>query len=141
MDATCACFNIRKTARAVTQLYDDVLRPAGLRATQVTLLMLLRGHGSISMGRLAEAAGTDRTTLTRNLAVLEERSLVRVRLGDDARVRVVELTAEGEDALDAAVPLWRKAQGLIAGRMGRDGLPRRLTELSAATRAATGSGS
>lgn len=141
MGAACACFNIRKAARAVTQLYDDVLRPTGLRATQVTLLMLLRGHGSVSMGRLADAAGTDRTTLTRNLAVLEARSLVRVRLGDDARVRVVELTADGDAALDAAVPLWRKAQALIAGRMGRDGLTRLLTELSAATRAAAASGS
>jgi DNA-binding MarR family transcriptional regulator len=138
--ATCACFNVRKAARAVTQFYDDVLRPSGLRTTQLTLLMLLRGHGAMSIGRLAQAALTDRTTLTRNLAVLEERKLVRIRLGDDARTRLVELTARGDDAADAAFPLWQKAQTLITSRIGDDGLTRLLTELSAAVDAATGAG-
>jgi DNA-binding MarR family transcriptional regulator len=139
MAATCACFNIRKAARAVTQLYDDVLRPTGLRTTQLTLLMLLRGHGPTSINRLAEAAVTDRTTLTRNLAVLEERGLVRIRPGDDARVRVAELTQAGDGAVDAGFPLWQKAQTLITRRMGRDSLTRLLIELSAAVRATAGS--
>jgi DNA-binding MarR family transcriptional regulator len=138
MNATCACFNIRKAARAMTQLYDDVLRPTGLRNTQFTLLMLLRGHGPMSMNRLAEAALTDRTTLTRNLALLAEQGLVRIGLGEDARVRVVELTEAGDEAADAAFPLWQKAQALISRRMGHDGLTRLLTELSAAIGAATG---
>ena len=140
MAATCACFNVRTAARAVTQLYDDVLRPSGLRTTQLTLLMLLRGHGAMSISGLAEAAMTDRTTLTRNLAVLEERKLVRIRPGEDARVRVVELTGDGDAAIDAAFPLWERAQALITSRMGRDGLERLLAELSGAVRAATESG-
>jgi DNA-binding MarR family transcriptional regulator len=140
MAATCACFNVRTAARAVTQLYDDVLRPSGLRTTQLTLLMLLRGHGAMSISGLAEAAMTDRTTLTRNLAVLEERKLVRIRPGEDARVRVVELTGDGDAAIDAAFPLWERAQALITSRMGRDGLERLLAELSGAVRAVTESG-
>ena len=140
MGATCACFNIRKAARAVTQLYDDMLRPTGLRTTQLTLLMLLRGHGPMSINRLADAAVTDRTTLTRNLAILEERELVRIRLGEDARVRVAELTEAGDEAVEAAFPLWQKAQALVTSRMGEEGLRRLLSELSAAVRAATGGG-
>jgi DNA-binding MarR family transcriptional regulator len=138
MNATCACFNIRKAARAVAQLYDDVLRPTGLRNTQFSLLMLLRGHGPMSINRLAEAALADRTTLTRNLALLEEQRLVRIRSGEDARVRVVELTEAGDDVLDAAFPLWEKAQALMTKRMGRDGLTRLLGELTGAVRATTG---
>ncbi|MFL5582051.1 MAG: MarR family winged helix-turn-helix transcriptional regulator [Gemmatimonadaceae bacterium] len=140
MNATCACLNIRKAARAVTQLYDDVLRPSGLRNTQLTLLMLLRGHGAMSITRLAEVAMADRTTLTRNLALLEERQLVRIVPGEDGRVRMVELTDAGDDAIDEAFPLWEKAQGLITQRMGRDALARLLTELSGAVRAATEGG-
>jgi DNA-binding MarR family transcriptional regulator len=139
MNATCACLNIRKAARAVTQLYDDVLRPSGLRNTQLALLMLLRGHGSMSITRLADAAMTDRTTLTRNLALLEERKLVRIVPGEDARVRVAELTDAGDEAIDEAFPLWEKAQALITSRMGRDGLTRLLTELSGTVRAAADS--
>ena len=137
MATTCACFNVRKAARAVTQFYDDVLRPSSLRTTQLTLLMLLRGHGSMSISGLADAAMTDRTTLTRNMAVLEERRLVRIRAGEDARVRVVELTGEGDAAIDAALPLWERAQTLITDRMGREGLERLLAGLSGAVRAAT----
>jgi DNA-binding MarR family transcriptional regulator len=140
MGATCACFNIRKAARAVTQFYDDVLRPSGLRTTQLTLLMLLRGHGSMSISGLADATMTDRTTLTRNLAILEERGLVRIRPGEDARMRVVELTEAGDETVNAAFPLWQKAQALMTRRIGHDGLTRLLTELSAAARAATGGG-
>jgi DNA-binding MarR family transcriptional regulator len=134
--ATCACFNIRKVARAVTQLYDDVLRPTGLRTTQLSLLTLLRGHGQLTINRLAEASATDRTTLTRNLAVLEARRLVRIRAGNDARVRVVELTDAGHKAVDAAYPLWQKAQARMTKRMGEEGLARLLTDLSAAMKAA-----
>ena len=141
MGATCACFNIRKAARAVTQLYDDMLRPSGLRATQLTLLMLLRGYGPMPITRLADAAGTDRTTLTRNLAILDERGLVRIAPGEDARVRVVELTEAGDRAADAAFPLWQQAQALITGRMGSEGLTRLLAELSATLRAAAEGGS
>jgi DNA-binding MarR family transcriptional regulator len=125
--ATCACFGIRKAARAVTQVYDEALRPTGLRTTQFTLLMLLQGHGPMGVQALAREAVTDRTTLTRNLGVLEERGLVRIAAGEDARVRLVELTAAGADAAAAAFPLWRTAQAYVSKRMG----PRRLTRLLA----------
>jgi DNA-binding MarR family transcriptional regulator len=133
--ATCACFNIRKATRAVTQFYDDLLRPSGLRTTQFTLLLLLRGRGPTSINGLAEAAGTDRTTLTRNLAILEERRLVHIRPGEDARVRVVELTEAGDEAASAAFPLWQQAQEMVATRIGEQRLVRLLADLSAAVRA------
>lgn len=137
MAASCACFNVRKAARAVTQFYDDMLRPSGLRTTQLTLLMLLRGHGEMSINHLAKAAVADRTTLTRNLALLEDRKLVRIRSGDDARMRIVELTAAGDEAAAAAYPLWQKAQAVVTKRMGQESLERLLGELSAAVRATT----
>jgi DNA-binding MarR family transcriptional regulator len=133
----CACFNTRKASRALTQLYDNVLRPSGLRITQFTLLHVLRGYGPMSINSLAEATVTDRTTLTRNLAILEQRRLVRIRPGSDARVRVVGLTEAGDEAAVAAYPLWQKAQRLVAKRMGEGRLGRLLADLSLATGAAT----
>jgi DNA-binding MarR family transcriptional regulator len=134
--ASCACFNIRKATRAVTQFYDDVLRPSDLRTTQFTLLVLLQGHGPTSINTLADAAGTDRTTLTRNLAILEQRRLVRIRPGEDARVRMVELTVAGDEAAAEALPLWEKAQDQVATKLGRQRLARLLSDLSAAVGAA-----
>ena len=65
--AACACANLRKAARVVTQAYDKALKPTGLRATQFTVIATLATEGDAPLTRLAEALVMDRTTLTRNL--------------------------------------------------------------------------
>ncbi|HEX6536967.1 MAG TPA: MarR family transcriptional regulator [Gemmatimonadaceae bacterium] len=130
---TCACFSVRKATRAITQLYDDVLRPSGLRATQFTLLVMLAGMGPISVGELADAAVIDRTTLTRNLALLEERGLIEIEPGEDARVRLVALRPEGHQAITAALPLWERAQAALAERVGESRVARLRESLDAVT--------
>jgi DNA-binding MarR family transcriptional regulator len=132
----CACFNLRKASRAVTQLYDEILRPTGLRATQLSLLTVIRLHGTVSITRLAEAAVMDRTTVARNLDLLEREGLVRIQPGEDARVREVTLTPAAHARLDAALPYWEKAQAEITRRMGSEGMDRLLLGLSAAVAAA-----
>lgn len=114
----CACFNVRRAARAVTQLYDHALAPSGLRATQLTLLVALSRAGSIPFTRLAGVLGMDRTTLTRNLVPLERDGLVAQRPGADRRVKLVALTGKGSKALAAAIPLWRQAQEQITAGIG-----------------------
>ena len=132
----CACFSLRKAARAVTQRYDDALRPAGLRTTQFSLLALLRLAGPIPMTRLAEEAVMDRTTLARNLEVLRRDRLVRVLPGEDARVREVEITRAGVTRLEQAFPLWQRAQRSMAGALGARRMDRMLADLSTAVAAA-----
>jgi DNA-binding MarR family transcriptional regulator len=128
----CVCFNLRKAARAVTQLYDDALRPARLRATQFTLLAALRVRGRVAVTELAETAVTDRTTLTRNLRVLRRRGLIRIQSGKkDRRVREVSLTAGGEAALADAYPRWERAQAQVAAGLGKERLRRLASDLSA----------
>ena len=134
----CACFSLRKAARAVTQRYDDALRPAGLRTTQFSLLALLRLAGPIPLTRLAEEAVMDRTTLTRNLEVLRRDGLVRVLPGADARVREVEITRAGVTRLEEAFPLWQRAQRSMARTLGPRRMDRMLADLSAAVTAAEG---
>jgi DNA-binding MarR family transcriptional regulator len=136
--ATCACFNLRKAARAVTQLYDDALRPTGLRITQFTLLTLVGGLGTISVTRLASAAVMDYTTLVRNLKLLERQGLVRSRATQDKRVREVSLTDRGRRALAPALPLWEKAQARVTSQLSRQRFGRLLADLSAAVEAAHG---
>lgn len=132
----CTCFNLRKAARAVTQYYDEVLRPSGLRSTQFSLLMVLRAAGTLSITELADQAVMDRTTLKRNLDLLERERLVRIRAGEDARVREVSLTDLAVRKLDAALPYWETAHGQLTGRLGRGRSERLLTDLAAAVEAA-----
>ena len=76
--ATCACLQLRKATRVVTQLYDGALRPIGLRSTQLPILVTLAAHGPLSMTDLAESLVLDRTTLIRTLRPLQRRGLIEV---------------------------------------------------------------
>jgi len=134
----CLCFNLRKAARAVTQLYDAALEPAGLRATQFSLLAVLDGRDPVTITDLARAMVMDRTTLTRNLRPLEKQGLVAIAPGDDRRTREVSLTRRGRRTLTRATPRWRHAQTGMLDALGDRRARRLLDELSGAIDAARG---
>jgi DNA-binding MarR family transcriptional regulator len=132
----CACFNLRKATRAVTQYYEAVLEPSGLRITQFSLLAVIRLLDTASITQLADAAVMDRTTLARNLDLLAGQKLVRIRPGADGRVREVSLTRTARVKLEAALPLWERAQMQFTERLGAGRIERMLADLSAAIVAA-----
>jgi DNA-binding MarR family transcriptional regulator len=127
----CVCFNLRKAARAVTQVYDEILRPTGLRATQHSLLQVIELSGTVSISTLAERAVMDRTTLARNLDLLEREGLVRIQSGEDARVREVTLTTTARKKLAAALPYWEKAQAQVTEKLGKGRSDQLLSDLFA----------
>jgi len=115
---TCACFNLRRAARLVTQRFDRVIRGSGLKATQLPLLMAAYQQENIRLIRMARILGMERTTLTRNLALLEGRDLLRVKEGLDRRERRIAITPKGVKLLDRALPLWKKAQSEVVDALG-----------------------
>ena len=123
----CTCFNVRRAARAVTQFYDDIMAPSGIKATQFTMLGAVALMGPASVTRLAEHLALDRTTLTRNLKVLADQGLIGIGPGADRRERVASLTDAGAAAIERATPVWREAQERLAAEMG-DVRWRRMTE-------------
>lgn len=129
----CVCGNVRKAARAITQFYDDILRPSGLRITQFGMLGAMMARGPITVTRLAEATVTDRTTLTRNLKLLEEQGLIRIDPGSDRREREVSITRLGSEALKKGYPLWEKAQTQITNGLGAEHLKVMRDKLTAVT--------
>lgn len=127
----CICLNLRRGARRVTQRYDDVLRPARLKVTQFTLLAALDKLGRTTVQPLAELMAMDRTTLTRNLAVLEKRGWVEVQRGTaDRREHWIRVLPLGKSALKRAQPLWQEAQKQALAMLGSAGAERlvRLTQ-------------
>lgn len=129
----CLCLASRRAARTITREFDRALRPEGLRATQFTLLASLALKGPQSIGALARLIGVERTTLTRNLAVAEARSLVAVRPGTDARSQVASITAKGRQTLNRAFKVWRKTQAELTAKMG-SGAARSLRQLAGEAR-------
>ncbi len=114
----CACFNTRKTARVLGQVYDRALEPSGLKNTQFTALAVANAYDGISITELSKAMEIERTTLTRNLNVLRRDGLVRVGPGADGRSKTVALTAKGRRKLEAALPLWTQAHERMLREFG-----------------------
>jgi DNA-binding MarR family transcriptional regulator len=119
---TCLCFNLRRAARMVTQLFDGVLRSSGLRITQFSLMVAISLKGPAVVQELAEVLGMDRTTLTRNLKGLEEGGMVASAVGADRRSRLISLTPKGQRALHDTLPLWRQAQEQAVEVLGEERL-------------------
>jgi DNA-binding MarR family transcriptional regulator len=114
----CAAFNLRKTARVVSQTFDAALRKSGLRSTQFTILVAVAKAQPVSIGALAQTTLLDATTMTRSLALLQTSDLVQIAARGRAREKQVRLSRKGEQALARCVPLWRKTQARFEQALG-----------------------
>ena len=128
----CHCFSVRSAARHVTQFYDQLLEPTGLRITQYSILAMLKRLGPLTINALAKAMLMDRTTLGRNILPLERDGLIRIQPGmSDRRAKELFLTTAGEKRLQAARHGWSKAQADFETTFG----PKRAATLRALLRA------
>jgi DNA-binding MarR family transcriptional regulator len=131
----CLCSNVRRAALALTALYDEALSPHELKVTQFALLHAIRQRERPNLSALAEATGLDRSTLGRNLHLLEEAGAVALSPGHDQRDRIATLTPRGDATLRAATKTWLRLQERLSGVLGDDAerllaVTRRVTELA-----------
>jgi DNA-binding MarR family transcriptional regulator len=115
---TCVCVNLRRLARATTQLYDEALAASGIKVTQYSLLCAVEREQPVAISALAEELDLDRTTLARNLNPLRRDGLIVLRAGADKRVTEVTLTAAGRNAIRRARPAWERAQAQVTAKIG-----------------------
>ena len=115
---SCPLGRLRKATRIMEHIFDETLRPSGLRGSQLSVLAVTALIGPANISSMAERLVMDRTTLTRNLKPLERRGLIKVAIGEDRRTRDVSLTAEGERAMAQVMPLWESAQMLVIDELG-----------------------
>ena len=116
----CLCTNLRRAARGASKHYDGALEGFGINVAQYSLLSNLKRLEQPSISSLAEAMGLDRSTLGRNLHVLEGVGLVKLSGGADQRNRLVCLTETGNERLAAALPAWEAAQQRLMDRLGEE---------------------
>ncbi|OLC59203.1 MAG: hypothetical protein AUH76_15140 [Candidatus Rokubacteria bacterium 13_1_40CM_4_67_11] len=102
--------------RAVTQLYDDVLRPSGVRVTQFSILATIGRMREANLKQLEDTLAIDQTTLTRSLNLLERDGLIERSPHPDGRVKAMRLASKGARVLEIARPLWAQAQDQDAQR-------------------------
>src|SRR6266403_1116358 len=118
----CACSQVRRLARKLSSLYDNLLSPEDLTITQYSLLADIERAGQLSHAVLAEKVGMERTTLTRNLRPLTRAKWVTAGTGKDRRQHLLQLTAAGRRKLVRSLPLWEEAQGQFLSQIGTESL-------------------
>jgi DNA-binding MarR family transcriptional regulator len=115
---TCTCGELRKAARAITLLYDNAFKSSGLLSTQFSVIQAIYNIDSMRISDLANKLGMDRTTLTRNLSVLERQGFIEISQGKDHRTRIVTATQKGRSAVSKTILLWNKVQSKVKQEMG-----------------------
>jgi DNA-binding MarR family transcriptional regulator len=122
----CNCLAIRQAARHVTQFYDQLFAPVGLRATQFAILSRLKRDGPMTINALAAALVMDRTTLGRNILPLQRDGLIEIVASPaDRRRRELRLSEAGVGKQRQAAERWALAQSRFDAVYGSE----RATEL------------
>lgn len=112
--------NLRNAARKVSALYDAALEPLGITIAQFSLLLRVDRLGPVSLTELGRVTEHDRSTMGRNVRLLEKMGLLTQGKGQDQRETMVSLTEDGRRILTEATPLWEACQARIEARVGRD---------------------
>lgn len=129
MTAACLCLQLRKATRKIGARYDAALAPVGINIAQFSLLRTIARRQPISLTELGRKLELDRSTMGRNVRVIEKLGLVELGRGEDQREATVALSDRGRDVLRVAEPLWAHCQEEVGQRLGTDRL-RLVSELN-----------
>jgi DNA-binding MarR family transcriptional regulator len=110
----CVFANVKMLSRLVGSVYDEALRPAELRASQLALMWAIAACEPVAFGTLERVTESDQTTLSRTVKTLEAARLAIVTRGRDRRTRVIRLTTNGRARFLAAMPYWERAQRQVS---------------------------
>ncbi len=123
----CIAVRVRMLNRVVTNIYDESLRPLGLKVSQMNILVAAAKMGTARPAEVCERLHLDVSTLSRNVERMQARGWLEVVPDADRRAQPFRLTAEGRELLRRAIPAWKKAQAQVKSLLG-DGFVHRLAE-------------
>ena len=115
----CIVARLRMLNRKVTGIYDDALRPLGVKVSQTNVLTAIAKLEPVSPRVIGEVLRIEKSTLSRNLERLRSRGWLRVASGDDERSHRLYVTAKGRRLLEEALPLWKQAQTNTENLLGK----------------------
>ncbi len=106
----CIAVRLRMLNRAVTNLYDDALRPLGLKVSQMNILVAAGKLGTARPAEVCDHLHLDVSTLSRNVERMKARGWLEVVADEDGRAQPFRLTTQGRRLLEKAAPAWKQAQ-------------------------------
>ena len=117
----CIAVRIRLLNRTVTNIFDEALRPLGVKVSQLNVLMVVAKRGKISPGDVARRLSMEKSTLSRNVERMKRHKWLEVTEGDSGRKQILELGPAGRRLIEKALPLWKKAQAETEAMLGQRG--------------------
>ena len=136
---TCIAVRLRLLNRVVTNLYDDALRPLGLKVSQLNILIVTARLGLARPAQVCDILQLDVSTLSRNVKPLQAHGWLEVVPDEDARAQPFRLTPQGKRLIEKAIPAWQEAQRQAGELLGAEGVA--LLDRAAEKLRATKSGS
>ena len=118
----CLAVRLRRANRMVTRIYDDALRPYGIKVSQMNILVVVAKQGTARPAAVAELLELETSTLSRNVERMRAQGWLEEVAGEDARMRPFRLSAKGKRLLDRIMPAWEVAQREAEATLGRDGV-------------------
>ena len=118
---TCIAVRLRMLNRVVTNLYDDALRPLGLKVSQMNILVLTAKLGLARPAQVCEFLQLDTSTLSRNLERMRAQGWLEVVSDEDARTQPFRLSSQGKRLIEKAIPAWEAAQQEANELLGSEG--------------------
>lgn len=118
----CIAVRVRMLNRIITGIYDDALRPLGLKASQMNALVVTSKLGVARPAQVCELLQMDTSTLSRNVERMMANGWLEVVPDEDGRSQPFRITPKGADLLEKAVPAWRQAQRKAAAILGEQGV-------------------
>ncbi|WP_131854082.1 MarR family winged helix-turn-helix transcriptional regulator [Bosea sp. BK604] len=120
MSSPCICTTLRSASRRMAAFYDEVMAPVGVNIAQFSLMRTIKRAEPVTLTELGRLTELDRSTIGRNVRVIEKLGLVTLGRGKDQREAVVQITEAGQKVLDDGAPLWDGAQQTLDERLGAD---------------------
>ena len=117
----CLAVRIRLLNRTVTNIFDDALRPLGLKVSQLSVLMVVAKRGPVTPGDVARRLNMEKSTVSRNVDRMRTRGWLKVSEGDSARKQILELGLTGRKLIEKALPFWKEAQAQTEALLGQRG--------------------
>lgn len=127
----CLTHGLMRAARAAARNFEAEAASLGVTAPQFTVLARLSFMGMMTVSQIAASVDADRTTMTRNLAVMAQKGWISEGNAEDRRERVWQITDAGREILARVMPVWQAWQARLVNRLGPEAATQLLTTLRA----------
>jgi DNA-binding MarR family transcriptional regulator len=118
--SACIGARLRVINRVITSVYDDALRPFGMKISQVNILVVASKLEMAAPSQIGAILKMDRSTISRNVERMKKNGWLKASSADDNRSHLLKVTAKGAKALNHILPAWREAQKKAVNILGKE---------------------